>query len=133
MVDDLACCTELPNGLCQLPCLELLQIIRAPAIKRVGREFQQPYHHCYNHSQVEVSFPRLHQLNFNGLVEWEEWEWELQVKAMPSLEKLILEKCKLRHVPRGLAFHARALKKLCIYDIKQLIAEMPVGLGPCDE
>ncbi|KAG2556031.1 hypothetical protein PVAP13_8NG086300 [Panicum virgatum] len=120
MMDDLACCTELPNGLCQLPCLELLQIVRAPAIKRVGPEFLQPNHHCHNHSQVGVSFPRLSKLSFNGLIEWEEWEWELQVKAMPMLEELKLGKCKLRCVPPGLAFHARALKKLYIYDVKHL-------------
>ncbi|KAG2555995.1 hypothetical protein PVAP13_8NG042601 [Panicum virgatum] len=120
MMDDLACCTELPNGLCQLPCLEFLQIMHAPAIKRVGPEFLQPNHHCHNHSQVGVSFPRLSELNFEGLVEWEEWEWELQVKAMAILEKLKLNKCKLRRVPAGLAFHARALKKLYIYDVKHL-------------
>ena len=60
------------------------------------------------------------QLKFDGLVEWEEWEWELQVKAMPMLEELKLLKCKLRRVPVGLAFHARALKKLYIYDVKHL-------------
>ncbi|XP_039823959.1 disease resistance protein RGA2-like isoform X2 [Panicum virgatum] len=117
---NLACCTELPNGLCQLPCLEFLQIVHAPAIKRFGPEFLQPNHHCHNHSQVGVSFPRLSELNFDGLIEWEEWEWELQVKAMPMLEELKLEKCKLRRVPPGLAFHARALKKLYIYDVKHL-------------
>jgi len=119
-MEDLAYCMELPNGLCQLPCLELLQIDHAPAIKRVGPEFLQPNHHYYNHFQVGVSFPRLSELKFCELVEWEEWKWELQVKAMPILEKLKLEKCKLRHVPPGLAFHARALKILGIYDVKHL-------------
>ncbi|XP_066334997.1 putative disease resistance protein RGA1 isoform X2 [Miscanthus floridulus] len=113
-MDDLACCTVLPSGLSQLPCLELLQIVRAPAIKRVGLEFLQPSNH------VGVAFPRLHQLTFDRFVEWEEWEWEEQVKAMPLLEKFTIKMCKLRRVPPGLAFHAKALKKLGIYDVKNL-------------
>ena len=120
MMDNLDYCTKLPSGLCQLPCLEFIQIVCAPAIKRVGPEFLQPNHHYYNHFQVGVSFPRLSELKFCELVEWEEWKWELQVKAMPILEKLKVEKCKLRHVPPGLAFHARALKILAIYDVKHL-------------
>ncbi|XP_066335019.1 putative disease resistance protein RGA1 [Miscanthus floridulus] len=111
---DLVCCTELPSGLSQLPCLELLQIARAPAIKRVGLEFLQPSNH------VGVAFPRLHELIFDRFVEWEEWEWEEQVKAMPILEMLKLSLCKLSHMPPGLAFHAKALKKLYIYDVKNL-------------
>ncbi|PUZ43863.1 hypothetical protein GQ55_8G041100 [Panicum hallii var. hallii] len=120
MMDDLVSCSELPNGLCQLPCLELLQIVCAPAIKRIGPEFLQPNHHSHHHSQVGVPFPRLSKLKFNDLVDWEEWEWEEQVKAMPILEELILKKCKLRHVPPGLAFHSTALKILGIYDVKHL-------------
>ncbi|XP_066336736.1 putative disease resistance protein RGA1 isoform X2 [Miscanthus floridulus] len=113
-MDELACCTELPSGLSQLPCLELLQIVRAPAIKRVGLEFLQPSNH------VGVAFPRLQKLQFEEMVEWEEWVWEEQVKGMPILEVLVLQMCKLRRVPPGLAFHAMALKKLCIYDVKNL-------------
>ncbi|XP_066336758.1 putative disease resistance protein RGA4 [Miscanthus floridulus] len=114
MMGDLACCTELPSGLSQLPCLEILQIVRAPAIKHVGLEFLQPSNH------VGVAFPRLHQLIFGRFIEWEEWEWEEQVKAMPILEVLKLRLCKLSHMPPGLAFHAKALKKLYIYDVKNL-------------
>ncbi|CAN6374307.1 unnamed protein product [Urochloa humidicola] len=39
---------------------------------------------------------------------------------MPILEKLHLENCMLRHVPAGLAFHARVLKELILYDMKHL-------------
>ena len=62
-MDDLDCCTELPSGLCLLPCLEELQIVRAPAIMLVGHEFVQPNH------QLNVAFPRLHKLTFDGFVE----------------------------------------------------------------
>jgi hypothetical protein len=107
MMDNIACCTELLSGLSQLPCLEHLQISRAPAIKCVGLECLQP------NNQVGVAFPRLQILYFMGMVEWEEWMWDEQVRAMPILEKL-------RCVPPGIAFHAKALKKLCIYDVKHL-------------
>jgi Leucine-rich repeat (LRR) protein len=114
MMDDLPCCTELPSGLSQLPCLEHLQIRRAPVIKRVGLEFLQP------NNQVGVVFPRLQKLTFGEMVEWEEWEWEEQVKAMPILETLGLDRCKLRRVPPGLASHARALKELLVRHVKNL-------------
>ncbi|KAJ1274521.1 hypothetical protein BS78_05G068700, partial [Paspalum vaginatum] len=115
-MDDLAYCTELPNGLCALPCLEILQINRAPAIKRVGHEFM-----CCSHSrQVAAMFPRLHKLMFFEMVGLEEWEWEEKLHAMPILEYLLLKKCKLRRIPLGLAFHARGLKKLFIYVVRHL-------------
>ncbi|CAL4989376.1 unnamed protein product [Urochloa decumbens] len=120
MMVNLACCTELPNRLCQLPCLEHLQITNAPTIKRVGSEFLQPNDHSHNNSHVGALFPRLSEMYFTELVEWEEWEWEEQVKAMPILEKLRLEKCMLRHVPAGLSFHAMALKILVVYDVQHL-------------
>ena len=39
-LQDLPCCTKLPNGLCWLPGLEALNIINASMIKRVGLELQ---------------------------------------------------------------------------------------------
>ncbi|KAL6658407.1 hypothetical protein ACP70R_003993 [Stipagrostis hirtigluma subsp. patula] len=120
MMEDLPYCTELPDGLCQLSCLELLQIVNAPAIKYVGSEFLQPAHHRHSRSQGAVVFPRLLDLKFTKMVEWEKWEWEEQVKAMPDLESLKFESCKLRRLPPGLPFHANALKELHVYSVKQL-------------
>ncbi|KAK1625835.1 hypothetical protein QYE76_000150 [Lolium multiflorum] len=100
---------QLPNGLCQLPYLQLLQVNRAPCIKRVGTGFLQ---------DAAVPFPRLNKMILIGMVEWEEWEWEEQVKAMPRLEKLVLGNCKLKRVPPGLACNARALKFLVLQGVQ---------------
>ncbi|XP_037472905.1 putative disease resistance protein RGA4 isoform X1 [Triticum dicoccoides] len=108
---DLACCTQLPSGLCQLPCLQLLQVDRAPCIRRVGTGFLQA---------ESTPFPRLTEMSLEGMVEWEEWEWEEHVEAMPRLEKLWLINCKLRRAPPGLASNAHALKELFVEDVQHL-------------
>ncbi|XP_048546348.1 disease resistance RPP13-like protein 4 [Triticum urartu] len=108
---DLACCAQLPNGLCQLPGLEVLQVSRAPCIKHVGTGFLHA---------ATASFPRLNEMILYGMVEWEEWEWEEKVKAMRRLKKLVLKKCRLRHVPPGLASNASSLKILCLQHVKYL-------------
>ncbi|XP_044390764.1 uncharacterized protein [Triticum aestivum] len=110
-MEDLACCTQLPCCLSQLPYLKVLKIERAPAISSVGPEFFGVSEH---HNQTVTMFPRLHELVFSGMVKWEEWVWEEQLNAMPALEELLVDSCKLRSFPPGLAFHARALKRLVI-------------------
>ncbi|KAM3260792.1 hypothetical protein ACQJBY_051823 [Aegilops geniculata] len=110
-MEDLACCTQLPCCLSQLPYLEVLKVQRAPAISSVGPEFFGVPEH---HNQTVTMFPRLHELVFSGMVKWEEWVWEKQVNAMPALEELLLDSCKLRSLPPGLVFHARALRRLVV-------------------
>ncbi|VAI94385.1 unnamed protein product [Triticum turgidum subsp. durum] len=111
LFDDLACCIQLPNGLCQLPSLQLLQVSRAPCIKHVGTGFVQA---------AATSFPRLNEMVLDRMVEWEEWEWEEQLQAMPRLRRIQLKNCKLRHVPPGLASNATSLKILFLEHVKQL-------------
>uniref|UniRef100_A0A0A9G7W7 Uncharacterized protein n=1 Tax=Arundo donax TaxID=35708 RepID=A0A0A9G7W7_ARUDO len=118
-LDDLACCTQLPDGLCQIPNLEFIQIRHAPAIKYIGPNFvhAQHYHHrLHRPSERLQTFPRLCKLKFLSMVEWEEWEWEGQadVQAMPFLEVLSINCCKLRCVPPGLTFHATSLRELTV-------------------
>ncbi|XP_045085546.1 putative disease resistance protein RGA4 isoform X1 [Aegilops tauschii subsp. strangulata] len=122
-ITDLACCTQLPDGLSQLPFLEFIQINHAPAIKRIRPEFIQSYHqHSPCPSQMVAAFPRLHVMNLIGMVEWEEWEWEEQVQAFPVLQQLMLEQCKLKCLPPGLASQARALNSLSITSVQGLVS-----------
>ncbi|KAF0896661.1 hypothetical protein E2562_026774 [Oryza meyeriana var. granulata] len=119
---DLACCTQLPDGLCWLPSLQFFQVYRAPAIKRVGPEFvtMQPSSSQRRHAHA---FPRLKTMILTGMVEWEEWEWDQQlntVQAMPALEELVLDNCKLRRLPPGLSSQATALTSMDLDNIKQL-------------
>ncbi|KAM3364193.1 hypothetical protein ACQJBY_014487 [Aegilops geniculata] len=108
---DLACCKQLPNGLCQLPYLHFFQVARAPCIRRVGTGFLQA---------GATPFPSLKEMSLRDMVEWEEWEWEEQVQAIPRLEKLWLISCKLRRAPPGLASNAMALKVLYVHDVQHL-------------
>lgn len=115
---DITFCTKLPDGLCQLPCLEALEVHRAPAVKRIGTEFL-----LYNHpSRPLEAFPRLNKLVVDRMVRWEEWEWGQQVEAMPVLHELVLHTCKLTHLPPGLAFHARALNILTLHEVHLLVS-----------
>ncbi|KQK07386.1 disease resistance protein RGA2 [Brachypodium distachyon] len=114
LLSDLACCNQLPNGLCPLPCLQVLEVNGAPCISRVGTEF------LHTSQPAVAAFPSLNRMVLKGMVEWEEWEWEEQVQAMPRLEELLLGNCKLRLVPPGLASQARALRKLYIKKVQQL-------------
>ncbi|CAL5004045.1 unnamed protein product [Urochloa decumbens] len=102
-------CTELPDGLCQMPNLERLEINKAPLIKDVGPEFQ-------HRKDRQIAFPRLQELILCGMVEWCNWQWDppSDVKAMPVLQVLSVENCKLRTLPHGLSCHARALRQLTI-------------------
>ncbi|CAD6255577.1 unnamed protein product [Miscanthus lutarioriparius] len=130
-LENLPCCTQLPDGLCCLPSLELLIIIDAPAINRIGPQFQASSSVAARGSTASTSapFPKLRRLNMVGLREWEEWEWNdceehMDVEtaiAMPCLERLQIENCKLSCLPPGLAStKRRTLRELCLYELTNL-------------
>jgi hypothetical protein len=118
LLQDVTFCTKLPDGLGQLPCLEALEVRRAPAVKRIGTEFLL----CNHPSGPLEAFPRLNKLVVDRMARWEEWEWGQQVEAMPVLQELVLHTCRLTHLPPGLAFHARALKILTLHEVHLLVS-----------
>ncbi|KAF8700080.1 hypothetical protein HU200_034441 [Digitaria exilis] len=130
MLKDLPCCTRLPEGLCRLPSLKLLDIRDVPAVKSVGSEFQQVASspgvgQGVATSKSAAAFPYLADLHLEGLCEWEQWDWEDDVTAgamaMPALERLVIDNCKLSCLPPGLANSNRhALRKLSMYRLTKL-------------
>ncbi|XP_062182201.1 uncharacterized protein LOC133886549 [Phragmites australis] len=123
-LDDLPCCTHLPSGLCQLPSLDVLIIKSAPAIKSVGPEFMGSTSLAVGEGGVvaatSAAFPKLRILQLDDLSQWKEWVWEdvtADAMAMPSLECINIDSCKLSRLPPGLANGKRrhALTELNLY------------------
>jgi hypothetical protein len=116
----------------------MLTIEDAPTVKRIGPEFQAPSSLPAGDTVVvalaQPPFPKLRVLQLIGLCKWEEWEWNndegcdaeqqgsaIDTIAMPCLEKLTIDKCKLSHLPPGLASMKRhALRELNLYDLTNL-------------
>ncbi|CAD6257910.1 unnamed protein product [Miscanthus lutarioriparius] len=98
-MDDLPYCTELPDGLYQLPSLEFLQIKNAPGIKRVGSEFLLPHHH-----DLKIWLDRCHGLG--------------RISNLPILQNLVIIMCPEVKVLEGLP----ALQRLALedYDVETL-------------
>ncbi|CAL4943822.1 unnamed protein product [Urochloa decumbens] len=145
VLDDYACCTQLPNGLGQLPFLDYFWM-RAPSVQCIGHDFlipslggeaaggkgevqvptgtrnnkRQPHH--TSHGAGGVAFPKLRELGFVGMLGWTEWEWEQHVPAMPTLEKLLIDNCKLQRLPAGLAQHACRLRELELINVLHLVS-----------
>jgi hypothetical protein len=137
-LENLPRCTQLPDGLSCLPCLEGLVINDVPTVKRIGQEFQRPSSlPAGDTTAVALApppFPKLRDLQLKGLCEWEEWEWNeddgceaeqqgsaKDTMAMPCLEHLTIKNCKLSCLPPGLASVKRlALRQLNLYDLTNL-------------
>nr|XP_010935355.1 putative disease resistance protein RGA1 [Elaeis guineensis] len=106
-----------PLGL--LPQLKYLYINNASAIKTIGLEF-----FGLHASSAATSFPKLEELEFYWMENWEEWSFGMvegvgeerrgAPKLLPHLMKLKLERCpELKALPEGLR-HATNLQELSI-------------------
>ncbi|XP_066341041.1 putative disease resistance protein RGA1 [Miscanthus floridulus] len=109
-MEDLLYCIELPDSLLQLPSLEFLQIISAPAIKHVGPEFLLPHHHEHPSalenfgSDLKIEVSRCHGLE--------------RISNLPNLQNLVIIRCPELKLLEGLpALHRLALED---YDMETL-------------
>ncbi|KAM0859100.1 hypothetical protein ACQ4PT_047420 [Festuca glaucescens] len=97
------------DELCPPPCLE--ELIMSLASRDGGAIVTSP-------------FPKLRVLRMARLSRWKKWDWEEEqgkAMAMPSLEHLMIENCRLTHLPLGLASHNRnSLRILYLRDLTML-------------
>ena len=109
-MEDLPYCTELPDGLWQLPSLELLQIRNAPGIKRVGPEFLLPHHH--EHPSALENFGSDLKIEVYGCPSLE------RISNLPNLQDLVIIECPELQVLEGLpSLHRLTLED---YDMETL-------------
>ncbi|XP_066334123.1 putative disease resistance protein RGA3 [Miscanthus floridulus] len=143
VLEGYACCEQLPNGLGQLPFLDYLWIDQAPAIQCIGHGFLlTPSSDGQDNATLGTAtdlimsrqspaslisrgagfaFPKLTTLGFEGMSGWTEWDWEQQIPAMPALEGLTIDGCKLHRLPPGLSRHATQLTLLDLRNVLNLV------------
>lgn len=131
-------CTQLPCSFGQLPNLESLCIKHALSIRHIGVEFLDPTSTLVSDSDEEMDsligrhfasmatstivFPKLRKLVFYGMLQWKEWDWDAQLEAMHALRSLQISRCRLSHLPPGLATQTIALRVITIEKAKDLIS-----------
>ncbi|GAV89111.1 hypothetical protein CFOL_v3_32531, partial [Cephalotus follicularis] len=109
------CLCEVLPTLRTLPSLETLMIKALPKVKRVGTEFWGIETDDIDVNEEEralssssgIAFPKLKELIFIGMEEWEEWDYgimrerrEERFQLMPCLRRLRLWNCrKLKQLP----------------------------------
>ncbi|KAJ1274626.1 hypothetical protein BS78_05G075900 [Paspalum vaginatum] len=113
-MENLPYCTELPDELCHLPILEFLNIIKAPAIKRIGPEFLLPDHREHPcamenmESKLEIQVIRCSSLErITNLPKLQElriiWCPKMkELEGLPALQGLLLEDYDMETLPRYL-------------------------------
>ncbi|KAM5578627.1 putative disease resistance protein RGA4 [Rosa sericea] len=85
-------CEVLPP-LGKLPSLEKLEMTGMHGLKKIGAEF------LGTETDIDqVSFPKLKQLSFGVMQDWEEWEGVEGCTIMPSLSSLRINSCSLLQV-----------------------------------
>ncbi|KAK9282675.1 hypothetical protein L1049_010895 [Liquidambar formosana] len=114
-LSDCLYCSSLPP-LGQLRSLEELYIVGMNLVERVGLEF---YGTGLSWSEP---FQRLKILQFEEMLEWEEWS-SLEGRVFPSLKVLVISNCpKLKG---DLPTHLPSLEELVIVECQQLTASIP--------
>ncbi|PRQ20454.1 putative P-loop containing nucleoside triphosphate hydrolase, leucine-rich repeat domain, L [Rosa chinensis] len=112
----------------KLPSLEILEIWAMKKVKKVGVEFLG----IEEEEEEQVSgilFPKLKQLWFFALKNWEEWAFLSEITIMPRLSELLIESCpKLKALPDFL-YKIPALRTLEIKGCPILEGEYEKGVA----
>ncbi|RWR74928.1 putative disease resistance protein RGA3 isoform X1 [Cinnamomum micranthum f. kanehirae] len=110
-------CMLLP-GLGKLHSLKYLEIIRANEVKVVGGD--QFYGNVKDVWGKKTRFPKLEELYFKSMLNWEEWKLEQEYgELMPSLKQLRIFNCKkLKATPNYLP---STLREVTIFDCNEVI------------
>jgi hypothetical protein len=120
-MEDLPYCTELPDSLCQLPCVELLKIKHAPAMKRAGPEFLQPHHH-EDPSTLETDF-----VDSPIKVEVVDCVGIERIGNMPKTQELTIIKCPKLKVLEGMpALRRLALKGYSMMTLPRYLLDVHI-------